>query len=169
MPGPAPKRAENRSRRPRGASLTVMPPSKSRIAKPKPPDGLLESIGESWEAFWASPLAQHTITSDLPALRRLFRLYHQREVYLTAGSEESLTRGSTGQMTLNPLLKEVDALDAKILALEDRFGLSPMARLKLQVTFGDASRSIAEVNAALAAPIAAEEDPDDPRLVGLAQ
>lgn len=139
------------------------------MAKPKAPEGLSAVNAESWDTFWASPLAAQTIATDVAALRRLFRLYEQRERYIDEAAENTLSLGSTGQIVLHPLIREVDALDAKILALEDRFGLSPMARLKLQVTFGDASRSIAEVNAALAGPVATEDDPDDPRLVGLAQ
>jgi P27 family predicted phage terminase small subunit len=121
-------------------------------------------VRESWITFWRSPLAEHVIDTDATALRRLFRMYEQRERYLEQANEETLSLGSTGQIVLHPLVKEVDALDAKILALEDRFGLSPMARLKLQVTLGDASKSLEEVNAALApAKRAADAEPEDPR------
>jgi P27 family predicted phage terminase small subunit len=168
MPGPAPKRPENRSRPPRRSLLTVLEPTKPRTAKPKAPDGLSAAVRGSWDTFWASPLAEHTIATDVAALERLFRFYEQRERYLDLASEDTLSLGSTGQIVLHPLIKEVDALDAKILALEDRFGLSPMSRLKLQVTLGDASKSLAEVNAALAAKQRPEEaDPDDPRRIGV--
>jgi hypothetical protein len=62
--------------------------------------------------------------------------------------------GSQGQYVLNPLYRQMVTLETEIRNLEDRFGLSPMARLKLGVTFGDAARSLADINANL-------EDDDD--------
>jgi len=164
MPGPAPKRPENRSRVPRGAALTVLTPKRALASVPKAPEGLREAISDDWITFWRSPLAAHTIATDVAGLERLFRLYEQRERYLEEAAENTLSLGSTGQVVLHPLVKEVDALDAKILALEDRYGLSPMSRLKLQVTLGDASKSLAEVNAALAAKQEPHEA-DDPRRI----
>jgi len=167
MPGPAPKRPENRSRQPRSTGITVIDGAKARIAKPKPPEGLSAAVRESWDTFWASPLAAHTIATDVAALRRLFRLYEQRERYIEIAAEDTLSTGSTGQLVLHPLIKEVDTLDGKILALEDRYGLSPMSRLKLQVTLGDASKSLAEVNAALASRKRSDEEPEDPRALAV--
>lgn len=174
MPGPAPKRPQNRSRLPRAAALTLVPsperPTDRATAVPEPPGRILPRIRALWTTFWQSPLAAHVIDSDRGALERLFRLYDQRERYLVAGSKLAMTTGSTGQLTLNPLIKQVDVLDGKILALEDRFGLSPMARLKLQVTLGDASRSLADLNAALGGAETGPDEPaDDPREAAFAQ
>jgi P27 family predicted phage terminase small subunit len=168
MPGPAPKRPENRSRVPRGSSMTVLPGglAEPKIVPPPAPAKILGSTRRAWQAFWASPLAKHTIPTDHEALRRLFRLYDQRERYLIEGSKRTVSLGSTGQLVIHPLLKEVDAIDAKILTLEDRFGLSPMSRLKLQVTLGDASRSLEELNKLLATGTTVEDDEaEDPRSV----
>ncbi len=148
--------------------MTVLGGSGSRVTRPSAPANILAPVRAAWDAFWASPLAEHTITTDVLGLRRLFRLYDQRERYLVEGAKATLSVGSTGQVVLNPLLKEVDTIDAKILTLEDRFGLSPMARLKLQVTLGDASRSLAELNASLGRQDEPEEESDDPRRVGIA-
>lgn len=164
MPGPPPDLKSERSKR-RG--LTVLGVSGSKVTRPPAPAGILAPVRVAWDVFWDSPLAQHTISTDILGLRRLFRLYDQRERYLREGAQETLKVGSAGQMVLNPLLKEVDALDAKILALEDRFGLSPMARLKLQVTLGDATRSLKDINAALGQDNRPVEEADDPRRVGL--
>jgi hypothetical protein len=51
--------------------------------------------------------------------------------------------------------------DAKILSLEDRFGMSPLSRLKLQVIVGDANRSIAETNKRLATTTVVPQDDDE--------
>jgi len=85
-------------------------------------------------------------------------------LHQTIGDQSPLVRGSTGQLVTNPLLKRVDVLDGKILELEDRFGGSPMALLRLQVTFGDAARSLAELNATVAARVEADDEASAPRL-----
>jgi hypothetical protein len=63
---------------------------------------------------------------------------------------------------LNPLLKHVAALDGEIRQLEDRFGLTPLARLRLGVTFGEAHRSLADLNRALIEEVDGDVE-DDPR------
>jgi P27 family predicted phage terminase small subunit len=163
MPGPPPKPATARSRQPRGAALRMLQPLEGGRRTPPAPKGLSKLLEQAWAVFWSSPLAAHTTEADFVALLRLFRLYQQREHYDQIGSEEPLVQGSTKQMILNPLLKELDSLDTKILALEDRFGLSPRARLQLQVTLGDAADGLKKLNAALRdaeEPEEAAEEPD---------
>lgn len=162
MPGPPPNPNSGRSRK-RG--LTVITANKDGDY-PAPPAEYAIPVKRAWVAFWTSPIAQHVIESDQPALRRLFSYYDRRERFDREGMVEPVVSGSTGQQALHPLLREVDTLDAKILALEDRFGMSPMARLKLQVQIGDASRSISETNARLAsAGVESDEDEQpDPRV-----
>src|SRR5574337_423419 len=84
--------------------------------------------------------------------------------FADAGLEEALATGSTGQTVLNPLIKHLPTLDAEILALEDRFGLNPRARLTLQVALGDAAESRDKLNRALRPA----DEAADARLVALA-
>lgn len=72
-----------------------------------------------------------------------------------------MTTGSTGQLALHPLYKHVSTLDEKITALEDRFGLTPLARLKLGAQLGDAAKSLDQLNRALTEDDG--EDVPDPR------
>jgi P27 family predicted phage terminase small subunit len=69
-------------------------------------------------------------------------------------------RGSKGQQVLNPLARAVATFDAEIRALEDRFGLTPQARARLGVVFGEAHRSLEQINRELEIELEAE----DPRL-----
>ena len=48
--------------------------------------------------------------------------------------------GSKGQPVLNPLYQEARRLRSEVLALEERFGLNPLARLKLGVTVLERAR-----------------------------
>lgn len=135
------------------------------VAEPPPaPAGVLPLIATAWAEYWHSPLARlvHT-ASDALALRRLFLLYDEAERGLQAFRAVRVVEGSTGQLKLNPAKDAVDQAD--ILALEDRFGLSPKARLALGVVLGDAARSLHD----LAGGLGSEEDDDapDPRLAAM--
>ena len=76
-----------------------------------------------------------------------------------AARRNRLVAGSKEQPVLSPLLGYVLSLDAEIRQLEDRFGLTPRARLQLGVTFGEAHRSLAELNAAFMEEQTLDDDP----------
>ena len=137
-------------------------------APPAPDPKLLAITRTAWEEFWASPLARLVSTStDLMALRRLFMFYDEQERSLRAYRRQRLTRGSTGQLVVNPILKAIAPGD--LLALEDRFGMSPRSRLQLGVILGDAARSLSDINAELDRDDVDEldDEDDDPRLIAL--
>ena len=166
MPGPPPKstdrcqRSNARTSTGRaGAGLVVI---SGRSEPPDAPKGLLQATGRAWTAFWESPLAGLVTPADHPSLARLFSLYDERERALRGFRRRRLVLGSTGQPVLNPLFGAMKALDAQILVIEDRFGLSPISRLRLGVALGDAARSLEE----LTRDLDVEEDADgaDPRL-----
>ncbi len=111
------------------------------VEGPPAPDGLLPLMTEAWDRFWGSPLAQLVHTdSDLLALRRLWLYYDEAERGIRAYRRVRVVEGSTGQLRLNPALKAID--EDALVKLEDRFGLSPKARLNLGVVLGDAARSL---------------------------
>jgi P27 family predicted phage terminase small subunit len=69
-----------------------------------------------------------------------------------------VVEGSQGQMRPNPLYKQIETFQAEARQLEDRFGLSPMSRLKLGITFADAHASLASLNERLSAvPVEVED------------
>jgi len=99
-----------------------------------------------WDAFAASPAAGFVEASDLPALTRLFGHYDELERSLRAFRKERFVEGYNGQPRLNPISKYVTELEGSIRQLEDRFGLTPKARLQLGMEFGTARRSLRELN-----------------------
>lgn len=143
MPGPLPKPASERQRRNKRDIGTIVPIESARSI-PKPPPGLQALIRSAWESFWTTPLAQLITDADLPALHRLFDLYDELDRIWRAAKKHRIVTGSQGQEVLNPLYKQSDSLRNEIRQLEDRFGLTPMARLKLGVKFGEAKRSLAD-------------------------
>jgi len=52
----------------------------------------------------------------------------------------------------------VQEFQAEARQLEDRFGLSPMSRLRLGITFADAQASLDGLNARLAAKVSDADD-----------
>lgn len=138
----------------------------SKVDPPIAPKGLLKSTTESWTSFWRSPMAQLVqLDTDLPSLTRLWALYDEHERCYRASRQDRLVVGSQGQYVLNPLYRQMVTLETEIRNLEDRFGLSPMARLKLGITFGEAHRSLDSLNrAALEDADDDAEAEDDPRV-----
>ena len=167
MPGPPPKPPERRQGRHRN-DFGTLEPSRAELEPamplPDPPPGMLKATERQWVEFWQSEVATLVATADLPALRRLYSLYDERARCLASGRRNRLVEGSQGQPVMNPLYKHMATLDGEILALEDRFGLTPMARLKLGVTFGAAKRSLTDL-VGVPAPTDDDLDDDDPRIL----
>lgn len=193
-PGPPPKDAAKRQRHGRARTLISGDALLSVDAVPDPPAGLGSEVAGRWWDLWASDLAPLLRTTDLPALKRLFELYedreqvraemrpkrkatppkqrageahndfeHRRAVYRR---EQAMTRwvvyDDRGGVKVNPLVRLVGDLEAQIVALEDRFALSPTARAKLGLSQLRA-RTLAESNEATMAE--ATTDESDPRHV----
>lgn len=146
MQGPSPKPAGHRLRRNIRPALVV---SRSAALAPVPraPRGLLRETGRLWDTYWLSPVGQLADReTDVPAIRRLFSLYDERERAYRSYKRRRIVKGSEGQPVLNPAWKQVPVMDAEIRQLEDRFGLTPQSRLRLGVTFGAAARSLEDMN-----------------------
>jgi P27 family predicted phage terminase small subunit len=138
------------------AVVAELPPATPPM--PKPPGGgqFLAATKSAWEAFWADPLLANLVKpADQPALVRLFGLYDERERMVREVKRQRMTKGSTGQVTVNPASKEVASLDGRIDKLEAAFGITPKARLALGISLGAAARSLDDINRAF------EDDEDD--------
>ncbi len=113
-----------------------------------------------WDAFWGSELSSVAEPdTDTPALRRLFSYYDEIERATRAVGRERFVAGSQGQARLNPAARYITDLEGAVRALEDRFGLTPKARLQLGVEFATARRSLQKMNAEMEV-----DDGPDPRL-----
>jgi P27 family predicted phage terminase small subunit len=159
---PADKR-QNRSTK----DLGVLPQiAVDPAAIPPAPSHLTERWVKAWEIFWRSPFAQVVQPAQMPALERLFSMYDERErmdIYLR---EEPMIAGSQGQKILNPMYRQRTSVDAEIRQLEDRFGLHPKAGLTLGIVYGEAARSLEELNARIANAAFAEAEAEaDPRYI----
>lgn len=162
--GPTRKDPDLRQRRntPRALELVQAAAAVSPAAPvhPQPPKGLLRKTVDQWEAFWSSPVSKLVDrTSDLPALERLYELYDDCYRYRAAIRKDAMVVGSQGQMVRNPFVKDLKDAQAEVRQLEDRFGLSPRARLGLNLTLGTTAKTLSDLNADFAGGV----DDDDPR------
>lgn len=112
MPGPAPKPASQRRRVNKTTGRRTLPAKAPRRRAPalgtRRPAWLMATRAW-WATIWASPMSTTWIAADVPALKRLAVLV------------ELVGRGQVSATLL-----------AEIRQLEDRFGLSPLARRKLE-------------------------------------
>jgi hypothetical protein len=152
MPVP-PKRSDKRVRT-NTRTLGIVAQT-AAIEAPEAPGGLLKATQTEWSTYWSSPAAALVMAQDIPSLERLFTLKDERRRCLAATRKQRVVTGSMGQPVVNPLAKHLLALDAAIDRLEAAFGITPMGRLRLGAQFGEARRSLADLNAA------AELDDDD--------
>lgn len=149
------------------------------VEVPKPSSTWLKITRDGWEELWSSDLASQILPTDRPALTRLYdwrdeleRTRRQMRVMTREASKEPLVEGSQGQPVRNPMFQVLDvlmrsalAIEARIVALEDRLGLSPKARLGLGVT-QQKGQSLAMQNARIAEALQeAMSDTNDPRAV----
>lgn len=139
-------------------------PAALRAAPPPPPPGLLKRTRDGWARFWQSDVAHLITDADHPALERLFQLRDERDRYAAVARKDRMVPGgATGRApSVNPAATHVLSLESKITKLEADFGLTPSARLRLGVQFGEARRTLADLNAEAAHDTDTPEA-DDPR------
>jgi hypothetical protein len=150
-------RRQNRSTRDVGVVVAL--PARVGAAVVPPADlSWPEEVQQSWVEFWSSPLADPRLLkpTDVPALKRLFDLRARLARAAGEFDAEPTVSGSMGQPTLSPWAAEMHRLTATIEKLEDRFGLSPLARLRLGVTFEEGV-SLSARNAQILAKLAQQD------------
>ena len=148
---PAPKKPADRRQRDRSRSDMRVDMVVTPVIAPRAPAGLVawsDATSEAWVELWASPLAAHYKPSDVSALRRLFGYRQRLDDALERAEAQPESLGSTGQMVISPWHAEIHRLEAAIGKLEDRFGLTPLARIRLGVSL-ETGVSLATQNAEL--------------------
>jgi len=103
-----------------------------------------------WQAFWTSPIAQVVDReSDMPRLLRWIVYWDEWFRAVRALRRRRMVEGSMGQPVVNPLSAYIAAVEGRIERIEEKFGLTPLDRMRLGISFGEAHRSLADMNADL--------------------
>ena len=141
------KKTPNRRQRRNSRDIGLVAVAGEAVEAPPARSKWLASTKRRWETFWASDVASIVDQgSDLPALERLFGHYDELDRGQRAFRRQRFVAGHHGQPRLNPLAKYLADLESAARALEDRFGMTPRARLQLGVEFGAAHRSLASIS-----------------------
>ena len=141
--GPLPKEEGKRqNRRARSNLKLIAQHDPAAVVVPEPPEGMGEAQVASWQEFWRSELSQLVKGTDMGAVRRLWSYYQQHDDLTRVFDRSRLVSGSQGQPRLNPALDGLMKLEGAILRLENELGLTPSARLRLGITFADATNSL---------------------------
>lgn len=153
--GPLPKEDGLRQRKRSKSNLRLLEEHDPATPVPDPPEGLSPERLRGWEEFFASPLAGLVKPTDLSVVRRLWTYYQQHDELTRIFAKSRLVSGSTGQPRMNPAHDALMKMETSILRLENELGLTPSARLRLGITFADATNSLDQLNARI------QDDVDD--------
>lgn len=93
-----------------------------------------------WRRYWQSPVsAAVDLNADGEALRRWMEAIDEVDRLLPVCQASPLIKGSMGQLVMNPLFRRLSELNRIIEGMEDRFGVTPRSRFRLQLTYTAAS------------------------------
>lgn len=140
-----------------------------RLPSPPPPEPQASWRPETkvrWAAYWNDPVALAVSDVDKLLVDRYFAYADEWERSLRAYKRRRFVPGSNEQPVLNPLGRFCLELETKMSALEDRLGISPLARSKLGIAFQEVRKGIDELNSNLEREMVERSDEDDPRLPG---
>jgi P27 family predicted phage terminase small subunit len=141
---------QNRIKRP---EIGLVAPSKTPVAVPKAPTGLLASSRRRWRDYWESQVAQAADrVADLHRVERWIHAVDEYERVRPIFRRTRLVKGSTGQIVLNPLASYLAQIEATIQRAETDLGLTPVARLRLGIAYGQAALTADELNRRLDDP-----------------
>jgi hypothetical protein len=149
--GRPPKPAHQRLRRNKTNEVGLLKADPLRPV-PKADPAWDAATAKEWRQYWRSDVsALAQLDSDLPAIRRLFSYRAE----LAKALEDLQITGATSSGNM------VVKLEKMIVNLEDRYGLSALSRLRLGAQFGDATKSLNDMNKAFVAEVSGGNSDDD--------
>lgn len=141
--GPLPK-PRNKAQGHRSHELVVLQGGKTKA--PLAPRHVTPAVRKAWRAYWASEVSSVAQEVSLPAIRRLFELYDQRERAMEIVRTAMMVKGSMNQIRMNPAADYLLRLEPAILRLENELGLTPMAMARLGIAVGEAKMTAEQLN-----------------------
>lgn len=120
-----------------------------------------------WRRYWSSPVsAAVELDADYEALRHWILAVDEREKLSELAVAQPLIPGARHTkeapvFILNPLFRRIRELTDDIRRCQEAFGMNPLSRFRLQITYAEAGHSLADLRTRVA-----REDPG-PRVVDL--
>jgi hypothetical protein len=124
---------DRRPSRQRGVVLVSQP---AAPVAPPPPGEVGAYARAVWEAYFRSPVSA-TVTMEAHGERLVYwiKCVDQRVRLWELWAKQPLIKGSQGQPMTNPLWRTLRELTETIERAEHEFGMTPLAQLRLGVTF----------------------------------
>jgi P27 family predicted phage terminase small subunit len=125
---------------------------------PTCPDGASEDAKAAWATLWQSPLRGAIAETDIPALSRWIWWYDAwREAAEEISCYGPTRQGSRQDLVLRPAVRFLRICEAALGDLEEAFGMTPLARMRLGITFGEEQSPVLKLRQP------AEPQPFDPQ------
>ena len=125
-------------------TLTAPP---DRLPVPRAPVGLLAISRKRWRAYCLSNLARAVDRQvDLPRIEPWIEISDEYEKVYAIFKQTRLVKGSTGQPALNPLSGYIVSLWAELRTAETELGMTPLARQRLGIAYGQARLTAQDLN-----------------------
>lgn len=159
MPGPAPKRTEDRQGRHRNDLGLVFKVDQV----PAAPAKLCAAARDAWNAYWSDVVAGCVRVSDESLVRRWADNVNRYHLLMRMADKEPMVLGSTGQPKPNPLYDLAYKIEASIKVDEQQLGIGPLNRLRLGVKLAEGAKSLSDLTAD-ADGDGEDDDGFDPRL-----
>jgi P27 family predicted phage terminase small subunit len=127
---------------------------------PRAPTGLTAASRRRWAEYWGSKVAAAADPqSDRHRIERWIVSVDEYERVMAVFKRTRLVKGSTGQPVLNPLAGYLEQVRNDLTRAENELGLTPLARQRLGIAYGEAAMTALELNRQLDAL----DDPDGDR------
>jgi P27 family predicted phage terminase small subunit len=149
LPGkPAPDREKSAPKPAKSGPKPAKNGPKTRALRA--PNGLLAATRRIWNAYWNSPVSRAVdVDADRYRVERWISTVDEYERVNAAFKQTRIVKGSTGQPVLNLLNQYLQQLLAEINKAETELGLTPLARMRLGIAYGEAQLTALELARAL--------------------
>jgi P27 family predicted phage terminase small subunit len=139
------KRGDRAERR----TLQLVQPDQRRPAPDMPKD-LEPGAQRAWRKFWRSQSAGGIdLDSDLAAILRWIHCLSEVERLQPLADKTPLVKGSTGQLTANPLYGVIASLKREVERYEEHFGMTSLSRMRLGIATVQHAASVHDLTARL--------------------
>lgn len=130
---------------------TVLPKLGPDVRKvPAAPRGLHPEARKAWLAYWRSSVSWVVdLDADGPSIRRWAICLSEREKLTAKVQETPFVGGSMGQPVINPLVTLIQQYAKEIARLEEHFGMTPLAQMRLGIAITEAKRGVLDLNRSL--------------------
>lgn len=120
----------------RGRGLPVV--AREKRVVPTAPMGLGLVARRRWRRFFLSWVADAVnLDSDAEALSHWIMAVDERSKLSDVVRKAPLVRGAHSQLMQNPLRRTLRELSKEIARAEEHFGMTPLARFRLQMTYAE--------------------------------